>query len=301
MTVDRHRLPQGTVQARMHAWRAAWESDGVVFAHAALPAREMALVERAFQWSLDHPGPGAGDVLAGKPGAFYQDHANPNALSAYRDVFNETHLVKLVADVMGSRQLWLLYEQIWLKQGNALRTPWHQDLPYVPMAGPHLATAWINLDPVDQDCSLEFVRGSHRGPLYNPTAFDPQDPGATMFAEGAWPALPDIESMREAWPIISSAIEPGDVVMFHPAILHGGAPTGSLGRRRSLSLRFFGDLAYCSPRPESGLHDIDRLTHDDGRCDPMLAMAKQADGTLFRHPGFAQLLPAISSEALRHE
>jgi ectoine hydroxylase-related dioxygenase (phytanoyl-CoA dioxygenase family) len=273
----------------------------VVFAHAALPAREMALIERAYQWSLDHPGPGASDVLAAKPGAFYQDHANPHAFAAYRDVLSKTGLSRMVAEVMGSRQLWLLYEQIWLKQANAQRTPWHQDLPYVPMAGPHLATLWINLDPVDEHYSLEFVRGSHRGPLYNPSAFDAQDPDATMFAEGVWPTLPDIESGREAWPIISSAIEPGDVVMFHPAILHGGAPTGAQGRRRSLSLRFFGDQAYCCQRPEAGLHDIDRLTHDDGRCDPMLAMAHKADGTLFRHPGFAQLLPAITTEALRHE
>ncbi len=301
MTTDRQSSPLATFHARMRDWRAAWENDGVVFALGALQPQEMEWVERAYQWSLDHPGTNASDVLAGKTGAFYQDHANPHAVFAYRDLFNETGLAKLVAEVMGSQQLWLLYEQIWLKQRNSLRTPWHQDLPYVPMSGPHLATVWINLDPVAQQRSLEFVRGSHRGPLYNPTAFDPHDPSATMFAEGTWPALPDIESQRETWPIVSSAIEPGDVVMFHPAMLHGGAATGAHCMRRSLSLRFFGDLAYCCQRPEAGLHAVDRLTHDDGRCDPMLAMAMQPDGTLFRHPGFAQLLPPGTTEASGHE
>jgi hypothetical protein len=58
------------------------------------------------------------------------------------------------------------------------------------MAGAHLATVWLNLDVVPLDRSLEFVRGSHRGPLYNPTAFDPDDPRAAMFGPGIWPSLP---------------------------------------------------------------------------------------------------------------
>ncbi len=137
--------------------------------------------------------------------------------------------------------------------------------------------------------SLEFVAGSHRGPLYNPTAFDPADPAAAMFAPGAWPALPDIEAQRARWPIVSWDVAPGDLVVFHPAVLHGGAPTRAGERRRTISLRFFGDDARTAARPEAGLHDIDRLTTDDGRDDPMTAMARQPPGTPFRHPGFVQL------------
>jgi ectoine hydroxylase-related dioxygenase (phytanoyl-CoA dioxygenase family) len=270
--------------------RAQWTADGVVLIRGALDADAMRCAEQAFQWSLEHPGPGARPVLDGKAGAFYQDHANPAAFAAYRELLCTTGLADLIGDVMGSEAVWLLYEQIWLKEhGDTLRTPWHQDLPYVPMAGTHLATAWINLDTVPLDRSLELVRGSHRGPLYNPTAFDPDDPRAAMFDADTWPSLPDLDAERDRWPIVSWAVAPGDVVVFHPAILHGGAATRAGERRRTISLRFFGDDATCAARPESGLHDIDRLTRDDGRGDPMVAMAMQPAGSPFRHPAFPRL------------
>ncbi|WP_043458235.1 phytanoyl-CoA dioxygenase family protein [Azohydromonas australica] len=273
------------------ALRTAFRDDGVVYVPQALDAAAMALAEKAFAWSLHHPGPGASNVLAGRTGEFYQDHANPLALSAYRPLLFDTPLSALVAELLDSRHLWLLYEQIWLKDGgDTLRTPWHQDLPYVPLAGDHLATAWINLDPVVRERSLEFVRGSHRGPLYNPTAFDPDDPKAVMYGEGTWPALPDVDAERLVWPIESWPIVPGDVVIFHPAVLHGGAPTCGGARRRTISLRFFGDRAYCAARPQEGLAPEDQLAVGrPGWDDPMIEMARRPPGSLFRHPAFMQL------------
>lgn len=267
-----------------------FRDDGVVCIRGALDRRGLDLAETAFNWTLAHPGPGAREVLAGRPGAFYQDHANPDAFPAYRALLCEAGLADLVAGVLGSERLWLLYEQIWLKEGEAtLPTPWHQDLPYVPLEGDHLATLWLNLDPVDQADSLELVAGSHRGPLFNPTAFNPRDPAAAMFADGVWPPLPDIERNREAWPIVSWAIEPGDVILFHPAVLHGGAPTRAGGRRRTLSLRFFGDHAFCAARPEEGIAEADRLRREEGGRDPIEEMALQPPGSPFRHPGFPRL------------
>ncbi len=270
--------------------QARFREDGVVFVRGALDRRGLDLAEGAYRWTLAHPGPWARQVLAGRPGAFYQDHANPDAFPEYRALLGETGLSDLVAGVLGSEGLWLLYEQIWLKEGgDTQRTPWHQDLPYVPLEGDHLATLWLNLDPVGKAESLEFVSGSHRGPLFNPTAFDPEDPSAAMYADGVWPDLPDIEANRAAWPIVSWAIEPGDVVLFHPATLHGGAPTRVGGRRRTISLRFFGDHAFCAERPEQGVAEVDRLRREEGPRDPIEEMALRPPGSLFRHPGFPRL------------
>lgn len=274
----------------MQTLRETFSRDGVVCVRGALDQSEMELAEQAFEWTLNHPGPGARQVFAGTPGAFYQDHANPNAFPAYRSLLLDTVLPDLVAAVLGSERLWLLYEQIWLKEGGEARsTPWHQDLSYVPMAGDHVATVWLNLDPVPGDLALEFVRGSHRGPLFNPTAFDADEPRAAMFAEGVWPALPDIDAARAAWPIVSWAIEPGDVIIFHMGTLHGGAPTARGGRRRTVSLRFFGDHSYCAARPEAGVAPDDRLKRDDEGRDPIEQMAHLPPGSLFRHPGFNQV------------
>src|SRR5438874_2517905 len=83
----------------------------------------------------------------------------------------------------------------------------------------------------------EFVRGSHLGPLYAGTSFDADGETAPFYKD--MPRIPDIEADRSSFDIVSFEIEPGDVVMFHPATLHGGG--ASEGRRRTLSVRFFGD------------------------------------------------------------
>ena len=163
------------------ALRSRFREDGVVFIPAALDAHTLQLAETCFYWTLEHPGPGAGAVLPGTPGTFYQDQANPDAFPAYRELLCTTGISDIVASLFGCANIWLMYEQIWLKDGaDTRRTPWHQDLPYLPAAGEHLAVMWTNLDSVAKDYSLEFIRGSHRGPLYNPSAFNPDDVSANL-------------------------------------------------------------------------------------------------------------------------
>ena len=268
----------------------AFRIHGVVAVKEGLDAAAMTQAESAFQWSLANPGPYCAPVLGGLEGSFYQDHANPKAVPEYSRLLRETGLATLVANLLGSKNLWLLYEQIWLKEGPARRrTPWHQDLAYVPMGGTHLAVVWLTLDSVDKSESLEFVQGSHLGPLYNPTAFNGADPAAAMFEPGVWPALPDIEADRSRWPIVSWPIVPGDVIVFHPGLLHGGAATRGGACRRTISLRLFGDDSYCDSRPQLGLAEIDTLEYDRGTQDPMTAMARARPGTPFRHPDFAKI------------
>jgi hypothetical protein len=268
-----------------------FREDGVVHLPGVLDERTLELARAAFEWTLSHPGPGAGPVLLGTPGTFYQDQANPDSFPAYRQLLLETGIADLVADLFGGTDIWLMYEQIWWKDGNTRRTPWHQDLPYLPATGEDLAVLWTCLDPVPRELSLEFVRGSHRGPLYNPTAFNPDDVGAALFDPAQWPALPDIEASRERFPILSWAMQPGDVVVFHPGMLHGGAPTVAGQPRRTLSLRFFGKDARVAARPHDGMANIDGLKHDDGGRHPLKKMALAADGVPFRHPDFPQLRP----------
>lgn len=272
-------------------WRAAFAAHGVVRIPAAFSRAQVGAAQRLFDWSIANPGPYAGDVLAGAEGSFFQDHANPEALPHYRDFAMETGLAPLIAAVLGTRNLWLLYEQVWRKEGGATRrTPWHQDLPYVPMAGHHMATAWISLDPVAEAASLEFVRGSHQGPLYNPTTFSASDERAAMFADGIWPSLPEIEASRNDFPIVRWAVEPGDILLFHPAMLHGGAPTAAGQRRRTISLRVFGDDVTCCPRPDQGIAEVDRLAADEACGDPIRILAGKPEGFPFRHPAFAKIV-----------
>lgn len=274
------------------ALRERFLEDGAVFISGALDSRCLELAQACFDWTLEHPGPGAGAVLAGTPGTFYQDQANPDSFPTYRELLCETSIPDIAALLFACENIWLMYEQIWLKDGaDTRRTPWHQDLPYLPATGEHLAVMWTCLDSVAKDDSLEFVRGSHRGPLYNPSAFNPDDVSANLFSGDEWPQLPDVDAAPNEYPLLSWAMEPGDVVVFHPAMLHGGGQTRAGVRRRTLSLRFFGEDVWCAARPHDGMANVDGLKHDDGGRHPLKKMALAEPGSLFRHPDFPRLRP----------
>ena len=269
--------------SQTHGLATTYAQDGVVFLPNALSADTLALAETCYDWSLAHPTPSANEFYTSSDGTFYQDLCHPDAARAYEKLLVETNVADLVADVWGTPDVWFLYEQVFVKEGgDTRRTPWHQDAPYLAVEGDELAVMWINFEPVPQAQSLEFVRGSHKGTLYDGSAFDETDDTVPVFGHGL-PRLPDIEAHRDDWDIVSFAIAPGDVVIFHPATLHGGAPTQAGGRRRTLSLRFFGAHATYAQRPDPAPAPLVAGLHD----------ALNA-GDPFRHAAFPMLRPAAS-------
>jgi hypothetical protein len=252
----------------------AYARDGVVHLPGVLDAKAMAEAEAAWAWSLENPGPLASKIpTRASDATFYQDLYNPDCLNGYRAMLQASPVPRLVADLWGGGDCWFMYEQVFLKEGGeARRTPWHQDSSYLAIAGEHLAVAWITFDAVSKEDSLEFVRGSHKGRLYNGSRFDIDDDTLPTHPHSSLPRLPDIEADRSQWDIVSWAVEPGDLIVFHPAMLHGGAPTHAGQRRRTLTLRFFGEQAVYDPR-EGGagprLSDFhDRMKAGDPFRDP---------------------------------
>jgi len=47
---------------------------------------------------------------------------------------------------------------------------------------------------------------------------------------------------------VSFPITRGDVILFHPGLLHGGGATADGSPRRTLSIRFFGDDVVYAPK-----------------------------------------------------
>lgn len=265
----------------VHSWteaewaeaRETYERDGVLLLPKALDQAALEAALASYEWSLANPGPAASRIRQESEATFYNDLFNPNCLTGYRDMLQASPLPALVGNLWGGSPVWFMYEQVFLKEGGeARRTPWHQDSSYLTIAGPHLAVAWICFDGMARSDSLEFVPGSHRGVLYNGSRFELGDDTAPLHPGATLPRLPDIEADRGAWEIVSWAVEPGDVVIFHPNTLHGGAPTRPGMRRRTLTLRFFGDQAFYDPReggagpPIKGFHQ--RLRGGDRFRDP---------------------------------
>jgi ectoine hydroxylase-related dioxygenase (phytanoyl-CoA dioxygenase family) len=184
-------------------------------------------------------------------GAMWSWRDHPEYLAAAKD----SVIPDIVRNLWGSDDVWFMYDQVFQKTkgGYAARTPWHQDLSYLCVEGEDLAVVWITFDAVPAEESLEFVRGSHRGPLHNGFSYDPkelaEDETAPLFKTADLPRLPAIQADRDAFDIVSFAVTPGDLVVFHPGMLHGGAPVTESRQRRTLSLRFFGRDAVYSRRP----------------------------------------------------
>jgi len=267
-----------------------FRKDGVVCVRGALDAAWMATAFEAYQWSMANP---SGNLIhfrgtSSAPGVFYQDQSNLTCFPAYRKLLETSPIADLVAMLWRSVPVWFMYEQVFLKQGGeSRRTPWHQDLSYLPIEGNAIAVVWITFNAVAKEDSLEFVRGSHRGPLYDGTRFDPEDDTAPLYNTKEMPRLPDIEAQRDRWEIVSWDIQPGDVLVFHPAMLHGGAPTHKGSVRRTLSLRFFGEDVVFAARPGDGV----RAVGSEGTnvfSEPSKVLQP---GDPLRHSSFHQLRP----------
>ena len=267
---------------------ATFDRDGVVVLRGALDADAVARVLDVYEYGRAHPSPGAYTVYPETGATFYIDTFNAASWHAYVPAFADTSVPDLVASLWGTNDVWFFYEQLFLKEGGAMRrTPWHQDSSYLPVDGAHVAVCWITLDPLEVDESLEFVRGSHKGPMYNTSAFDVDDDTKPIIEDLDLPRLPDVESARDDYDIVSWAVEPGDVVIFHANVLHGGAPTAPGRRRRTVSLRYFGDDAVYAPRQRIA-------TDPEGRrvaTTLASAFGEMEPGQPFRHPMFQKVRP----------
>jgi ectoine hydroxylase-related dioxygenase (phytanoyl-CoA dioxygenase family) len=246
---DTHVAPRhGSSELGVEELRRTFREDGVVHLPRLLEPDWLELAELGFRRNLTMPGPYATKVFPGTEREIYIDYCNYGTIPEFRILLQDSPIVDVVASILGTEQLWLFFEQVWQKSGGRTqRTPWHQDATSWITSGEHVCGFWITFDRVSAEESLEFVRGSHRGPLYAGIAFDPDDDTTPRYPDSDLPRLPDIQADRSSFDVVSFPNEPGDVVMFHPAMLHGGG--ASDGPRRTLSLRFFGDDVVYEPRP----------------------------------------------------
>ena len=220
----------------------------------ALDRDAITMMEEAIEWSLANPSPNAVRFYPDENATFFED-TGQNHLDVVRRAGIDTMVSALWG---GVDEMWYLGEQLFLKEGGtSRRTPWHQDTSYLRMRGSQLVACWISLDPLPKEHSLEFVRGSHQGTLYNGSAFAADDDTAPLYKQSRLPRLPDIERRRSEFDILSWDNEPGDVLVFHLGMLHGGAGTQPGIRRRTVSLRFLGpNVAFDGqPRDEVGAQE----------------------------------------------
>lgn len=226
--------------------------DGVICIRGGFSESEMVLVDDAFQWMIDNPSPGASKRYTDEQATFYESTGYTPSEPVFKRIFEETGVLDIVGSIYGRERIFYLGEQLFMKYGgHARRTPWHQDLSYLPFAGDTVIGVWISLGDLPREACLEFVRGSHRGVLYNGASYlDPNDDTHPLYPDSDMPRLPDVQAGRDAWDIVSWDISRGDLIVFHLGTLHGGGGTSPGIERRSLTLRFIGEEAvWTEPLP----------------------------------------------------
>ena len=93
---------------------------------------------------------------------------------------------------------------------QSTETRWHQDRRYWRYSNDNLVSIWLALDDENSDNGvLEFIPGSHRMSL-KPDQFDEKEYLRDDFDKN----IPIIEKK------VSTALEKGDVVLFHSLLLH---------------------------------------------------------------------------------
>ena len=215
--------------------RARLAEDGVVHLPQVLDAAQLEQALEAWRWSLANPALG-GKVPQATDSTFYQDLYNPRCLEGYRAMLEASPIPAICADLWGTpdRSGSCTSRCSSRRAARRRRTPWHQDASYLAdRPATTLAVAWITFEPRRRR-QLAGVRArlapghALQHLALRPDRRDPPHPAPRR----PCPALPDIEADRAAWEIVSWAVDPGDLIVFHPAMLHGGAATHPGQRRR---------------------------------------------------------------------
>ena len=228
---------------------AQFQRDGVVVLRNVLDQEWLGRLADAVEANMANPGP-YGKNHAESGGAYFGDYVNWKRIPDLINIAKDGPLGKVAGDLMEASHVRFFHEHVLVKEpGNASATPWHQDMPYYCVDCPKTVSLWVPLDPVGQEESLNFLKGSHQHKTtYMPRRFKTLEPleGDTTEYE----AFPPIDENSDD--IVSFAVNPGDVLAFDFHTLHDAPANPTNTRRRAVSFRFVGEDARYVARP----HDV---------------------------------------------
>ena len=261
---------------------AAYERDGVVCARGLLELPQIEHLRDALEGAIAEDNILSKNLAAGD--GFHGDIFVWKLNDAFRDLALFSSLPRLANQILRSERVNFFYEQFFVKRaGCAVETPWHQDIPFWPVAGDQIVSFWITLDPVSRESSgLEFVRGSQNWSQRYKAVTPSYDP---YMMDSDLPAAPDFSKLRDEYDVIGWDMEPGDVLLFGPTVCHGSDANLSNERdRRALAFRYAGDDVTFAPR-----HATMPLLWDHG-----LSAGDRLSGPLF-----PQVLPNVLDHEVR--
>ncbi|MBC6439642.1 MAG: phytanoyl-CoA dioxygenase family protein [Rhodospirillales bacterium] len=267
----------------------AFQEDGAVMIKGVLNDEWLAELEAGITLDIEQPSDRMMDWLKGDASGkrLCVDTITVGHNPHLHRYMTQSPLGPIAAQMFGEEKAHAFYATVFVRSpGTRSRTPWHQDQTYWCAEGCQALSVWTSIDPVPQGTELQFVKGSHlwEKPLAKPHFEDGNLGGEMDLKEYETIPVPDFSgSDCDEYEFLGWAMDPGDIVIFHGMVIHGGSgnlPDGM--QRRTVSAQYLGA-------------DV-RLTQRPGGCNPdFLPEFAEHGRALGDHPACG-LCPTIGAD-----
>ncbi len=210
-----------------------------------------------------------GAAIDEAPGAYGERNFIWPVSEAIRELVFDSPVGEIAAALLRSKTIGHMGDIEWVKDPHSESlTPWHQDQPYLQLAGRQTCNLWIGIDAATgENGAVEWVKGSHDwGKVFEPEPFDgsaPKDvrPGRER--------VPDFDNLRGQYDVVRFDTEPGGCIVGHGMMVHSAGPNRTDQPRRAISHNLFGDDArYAAIPPGRGMEDTKDYGLKDGEPFP---------------------------------
>lgn len=232
-----------------------YDENGATVLRGVVPLEQVQALGDAVDAMMEAGEHGNDDRTSG--GRFFRDLYSTITQPAFAQFMRESGLAEIAGRIMRSGEVRFFYDQLLVKEpGTSARTPWHQDLPYWPFQGEQVLSTWVPMDAATPDNGVvTYVKGSHKWNKFFPTQPFSEQAGSPAPQEwtpdsgydnpdGPGNTLADVRDHPENYEFLTWNVEPGDILVHHPLVVHGAPGNEANGkRRRALALRWLGDDA----------------------------------------------------------
>ena len=213
----------------------------------------------------------AESTLPDAPGRFFDSYCNWDLIPEFERFVFHSGAAALAGKAMQSSYAQFFHEHVFMKDAGTQRpTPFHQDIPYYCVSGDQGISVYVALEPVDEEMSVRFVKGSHKwGKTYLPKVWL-TDEDFNVDTEGYDGTIPDIANHTYLYDLAHWSLEPGDTILFSFKTIHGTTETEMSKKRSAFSTRWLGeDMRFLErsgetspPYINTGMRTGDKMRED---------------------------------------
>lgn len=228
-SIDRPRL-NVLSQTELQAYR----QDGLTVPRVRLSGPELEAVQQlTCALATENPG------LLEKP--FISPHVSQNARTnhqAWFELARTPYILDMIEQIIGSDIILFNTVLFYKAAGGTPVTPFHQDGPAFPIRPMEAALVWLAVfDSVVENGALRYIPGSHASRRnFEIHRYE----GSAFTAE----ALAIDESQFDLCEARDVELEAGQMVIFHPYLIHGSHPNDGTRTRAGYALRYMPSTSH---------------------------------------------------------